>query len=68
MVERIQEVLKERAVSVRVTHRLTDSPASGQRRARLSTNLESLLKASGQKVPAMKPSSKSTRAIRLSSG
>jgi molecular chaperone HtpG len=56
LVDRIQNALKERASAVRVTHRLTDSPAclvSDQHG--MSTNLERLLKASGQKVPAMKP-------------
>jgi molecular chaperone HtpG len=56
LVERIQDVLKERAGSVRVTHRLTDSPACLVSDAHgISTNLERLLKASGQKVPTIKP-------------
>jgi molecular chaperone HtpG len=56
LVERIQQVLKDRASAVRVTHRLTDSPSclvSDQHG--LSTNLERMLKAAGQSVPASKP-------------
>ena len=56
LVERIQHVLVERASSVRVTHRLTDSPACLVADEHgLSLNLERLLKASGQQVPAGKP-------------
>ena len=41
---------------MRVTHRLTDSPAClVSDEHGMSTNLERLLKASGQKVPAIKP-------------
>jgi molecular chaperone HtpG len=54
--EHMQKVLKERASSVRVTHRLTDSPAClVSDEHGISMNLERLLKASGQKVPAIKP-------------
>ena len=56
LVERIQQALTERASGVRVTTRLTDSPAcliSDDHG--MSTNLERLLKASGQQVPTMKP-------------
>jgi molecular chaperone HtpG len=56
LIERIQHALEERASAVRVSDRLTDSPAclvSDQHG--ISTNLERLLKASGQKVPTMKP-------------
>ena len=56
LVERIQHALTERASGVRVTTRLTDSPAcliSDEHG--MSTNLERLLKASGQQVPTMKP-------------
>jgi molecular chaperone HtpG len=56
LVERMQAVLKERASGVRVTHRLTDSPACLVTDAGgLSTNLERLLKASGQTVVGSKP-------------
>jgi len=56
LVARMESVLKERASGVRVTHRLTDSPAclvSDERG--MSTNLERLLKAAGQHVPTIKP-------------
>jgi molecular chaperone HtpG len=56
LLERIQNVLKERASGVRVTHRLTDSPAClVSDEHGMSTNLERLLKASGQKIPTIKP-------------
>ena len=56
LLERIQRVLADRASAVRLTHRLTDSPAclvsDGQG---MSLHLERLLKASGQAVPTHKP-------------
>jgi molecular chaperone HtpG len=53
---RILEVLTDRASAVRVTHRLTDSPAClVSDEHGMSTNLERLLKAAGQKVPTVKP-------------
>jgi molecular chaperone HtpG len=56
LLERIQQVLGERASAVRVTDRLTDSPACLVSDPHgISTNLERLLKASGQKVPPTKP-------------
>jgi len=56
MLARMQEVLADRASAVRVTHRLTDSPACLVADEHgLSMNLERLLKASGQKVPTTKP-------------
>jgi molecular chaperone HtpG len=56
LVERIQEALKERATSVRVTHRLTDSPAClVSDEHGMSTHLYRMLKAAGQSVPASKP-------------
>ena len=56
LLDRMHDVLKERASSVRVTHRLTDSPAClVSDEHGMSTNLERLLKASGQKVPSIKP-------------
>jgi molecular chaperone HtpG len=55
LLERMQTVLKERASSVRVTHRLTSSPAClVSDEHGISTNLERLLKASGQSVPVIK--------------
>jgi molecular chaperone HtpG len=56
LVERMQKALSDRASAVRVTHRLTDSPAclvSDQHG--MSTNLERMLKAAGQNVPTSKP-------------
>ncbi|SNR76223.1 molecular chaperone HtpG [Methylobacillus rhizosphaerae] len=56
LVERVQTVLGESVKEVRVTHRLTDSPAclvAGKHD--LSGNLERLLKAAGQKTPDSKP-------------
>ena len=56
LTERIQQVLKDRASAVRLTHRLTDSPAClVSDEHGMSTNLERLLKASGQNIPSMKP-------------
>jgi molecular chaperone HtpG len=56
MLERIQDVLKDRAAAVRLTQRLTDSPAClVSDEHGISTNLERLLKASGQKIPSIKP-------------
>ena len=56
LVEKIQTALGESVKEVRVTHRLTDSPAclvSGEHD--LSGNLERILKAAGQKTPSTKP-------------
>ena len=56
LLERMQTALKARASAVRVTNRLTDSPACLISSADgLSTNLERMLKAAGQAVPASKP-------------
>jgi molecular chaperone HtpG len=56
LVARIQGVLGERASSVRVTQRLTDSPAClVTDRQGMSMHLERLLKEAGQPVPASKP-------------
>ena len=56
LVERVQRVLEARASSVRVTHRLTDSPSClVSDEHGLSTNLERMLRAAGQTVPASKP-------------
>jgi len=56
LVERIKTTLGERVKEVRVTHRLTDSPAclvTGE--GDMSANLERLLKAAGQAAPTVKP-------------
>ena len=56
LIERIQSALGDSVKEVRVTHRLTDSPAclvSGEND--LSGNLERMLKAAGQKTPESKP-------------
>jgi molecular chaperone HtpG len=56
LVERIQTTLGESVKEVRVTHRLTDSPAclvAGEHD--LSGNLARILKAAGQKAPDSKP-------------
>jgi molecular chaperone HtpG len=56
LLARIKGALTDRASDVRVTHRLTDSPACLISEADgMSTNLERLLKGSGQQVPTMKP-------------
>jgi molecular chaperone HtpG len=53
---RVQEVLKDRASTVRLTHRLTDSPAClvGSEQG-ISRHLERILRESGQRVPGTKP-------------
>jgi molecular chaperone HtpG len=56
LVERLKNALGEKVKEVRVTHRLTDSPAClvvGE--GELSGNLERLLKAAGQKAPTIVP-------------
>jgi molecular chaperone HtpG len=56
LVERIQTVLADRASAVRATHRLIDSPAClVSDEHGMSTNLERMLRAAGQKVPSSKP-------------
>jgi molecular chaperone HtpG len=56
LIEKIKASLGERVKEVRVTHRLTDSPAClVVDEHELSGNLERMLKAAGQKVPASKP-------------
>ncbi|MCU0973122.1 MAG: molecular chaperone HtpG, partial [Burkholderiales bacterium] len=56
LTERIAKTLGERVKEVRVTHRLTNSPAClVADEFGMSGNLERLLKAAGQKVPDMKP-------------
>jgi molecular chaperone HtpG len=56
LVERMQTALGERVQVVRVTHRLTDSPAclvAGEHD--LGAHMERILKAAGQKTPGSKP-------------
>jgi molecular chaperone HtpG len=56
LLERMQTALADRASAVRVTTRLTESPAClVSSRDGLSTNLERLMKAAGQAMPAAKP-------------
>jgi len=56
LVDKIKASLGERVKDVRVTHRLTDSPACLVADEHdLGGNLARLLKAAGQKVPASKP-------------
>ena len=56
LVERIRKSLAERVKEVRVTHRLTTSPAClVADEHELGANLERLLKAAGQDVPATPP-------------
>jgi molecular chaperone HtpG len=56
LLERIKRSLGEAVKEVRITYRLTDSPAClVVEQHGMSMNLERLLKAAGQKVPAAKP-------------
>ena len=56
LIERMQKALADRASSVRLTHRLTDSPAClVSEDFGMSTHLERMLKAAGQQVPSTKP-------------
>lgn len=56
LVERIKQTLGEQVKDVRVTHRLTDSPACLVSDAQdLSGNLARILKAAGQNAPETKP-------------
>jgi molecular chaperone HtpG len=56
LIERIQASLGERVKEVRVTHRLTDSPAClVADEFDMSANLQRMLKAAGQSAPAAKP-------------
>ncbi len=56
LVDRIRKSLGERVKEVRVTHRLTESPACLVADEHdISGNLARLLKAAGQKAPASKP-------------
>jgi molecular chaperone HtpG len=56
LLERMQQVLKDRASAVRTTERLTESPAClVSDEHGISMNLERILKAAGQRVTAAKP-------------
>jgi len=56
LTDRIGKILGDKVQEVRVTHRLTDSPAClVADPSAMSTNLERLLKAAGHKVPETKP-------------
>ncbi|MEZ5291003.1 MAG: molecular chaperone HtpG [Vicinamibacterales bacterium] len=56
LIERMRTALEDRASDVRITNRLTDSPAClVSSEEGLSTNLERMLKAAGQAVPSSKP-------------
>ncbi len=56
LLDKVQNTLGEKVKEVRITHRLTNSPAclvSGEHD--LNANLERILKAAGQNVPSSKP-------------
>lgn len=56
VIEKIKTALGDKVKEVRVTHRLTDSPAClVSDENDISANLERILKAAGQKTPATKP-------------
>lgn len=56
LVERVQKTLEDKVKEVRITHRLTDSPAClVADNYDMSGNLERMLKAAGQPVPSSKP-------------
>ncbi len=56
VLERMKKVLEERASDVRISRRLTDSPACIVSDAPgMSTNLERILKSAGQAVPESRP-------------
>ena len=55
LVERMQKALGEKAQQVRVTSRLTDSPACLVSDHGMSRNLERMLKEAGQPVPPTRP-------------
>ncbi len=56
LTQRIETALAGQVKSVRVTHRLTDSPACiVVDQHAMGTNLERMLKATGQKIPVTKP-------------
>jgi len=56
LVERVKELLTDKVSEVRITHRLTNSPAclvTGEHD--MNANLERILKAAGQNIPTSKP-------------
>lgn len=56
LIEKIQQTLKEEVKEVRITNRLTDSPACLVNDAYdMNANLERMLKEAGQQVPVTKP-------------
>ncbi|MGD8999745.1 MAG: molecular chaperone HtpG [Granulosicoccaceae bacterium] len=56
IIDRVKQVLGEKIKDVRLTHRLTDSPAClVAREGDMSGNLERILKSVGQDIPDMKP-------------
>ncbi len=56
LIKRVQEALGDRVKEVRVSHRLTDSPAClVVDEAAMSQNLERMLRQAGQDVPVSKP-------------
>ncbi|HKJ82664.1 MAG TPA: molecular chaperone HtpG [Mariprofundaceae bacterium] len=56
LAESIKKVLEDKVKEVRVTHRLTESPACLVSEGfDISTNLERILKQAGQEVPDLKP-------------
>jgi len=56
LIERIQQALSGQVKEVRITHRLTDSPAClVSEEHDLGANLERILKEAGQEVPKSKP-------------
>jgi molecular chaperone HtpG len=56
LIQRIEAALKDRAGAVRVTHRLTESPACLVADEHgMSTHLQRMLKAAGQDVPPSRP-------------
>jgi len=56
LVDKIRQVLAEQVKDVRVTHRLTDSPACLVSEASdMGANLERILKEAGQEIPSTKP-------------
>lgn len=56
LIKQIKEILKERVKDVRVTHRLTSSPAClVADENEMGRHLEQILRASGQNIPGSKP-------------
>jgi len=56
LVDKIKQVLAEQVKDVRVTHRLTDSPACLVSEASdMGANLERILKEAGQEIPSTRP-------------